>query len=225
MFEFGTISGAADRANRVTMIEHTAETTDVQDAALASRLQSGVEGAWDDCYERFNPLIKSIVSWRKWGFPSDVQEDVAQTVRMELGRALERYRGDTSLKHFVKRVTMFRCYDELRRQIRERDRLVPLRRRDENGAWVDFEMAAPQHRDPVTEVICTERIEILRETLEELGDTCRTVIEHFYAHGKSYADISDTLDISVKTVGSRLSKCLGKLRAMLSRRADFREVA
>ena len=73
----------------------------------------------------------------------------------------------------------------------------------------------------------------LRETLEEtigridealavhdalaaLSPECREVIDRFFCRDESYRQIGDALGIPSGTIGSRISRCLTRLRASLA---------
>ncbi len=78
----------------------------------------------------------------------------------------------------------------------------------ENGLLVDPPSGAPT---PDATVMNTERILLLREALDQLGQPCREIIELRYFGDLSYDEISNILQLNVKTVSSRLSKCLDRL--------------
>src|SRR5207244_9902548 len=64
---------------------------------------------------------------------------------------------------------------------------------------------------PDATLIASEQNALLREALDQLGEPCRQIIELRYFGGLSYEEISNTLQLNVKTVSSRLSKCLDRL--------------
>jgi RNA polymerase sigma factor (sigma-70 family) len=68
----------------------------------------------------------------------------------------------------------------------------------------------------------TERIGLIGQALEQLGGPCQEIIELRYFGDLSYEEISKTLDLNIKTVSSRLSKCLAKLE-LVTRQLFSRE--
>jgi len=60
-------------------------------------------------------------------------------------------------------------------------------------------------------MMSAERMLLLRESLDQLGEPCREIIELRYFGDLSYEEISNVLLLNVKTVSSRLSKCLDRL--------------
>ena len=60
-----------------------------------------------------------------------------------------------------------------------------------------------------------ERMFLVREALDQLGDPCREIIELKYFGDLSYEEIASELNMNPKTVSSRLSKCLDKLEGVI----------
>jgi RNA polymerase sigma-70 factor (ECF subfamily) len=68
---------------------------------------------------------------------------------------------------------------------------------------------------PASELERSETWAALRRSLDEMGDPCREIIELRYFGELSYEEISASLKLNVKTVSSRLSKCLDRLEALV----------
>ena len=66
-----------------------------------------------------------------------------------------------------------------------------------------------------------EQMALVRESLDQLGEPCREIIELRYFGDLSYEELSASSKMNPKTVSSRLSKCLDRLeeiaRKMFSR--------
>jgi RNA polymerase sigma-70 factor (ECF subfamily) len=56
-----------------------------------------------------------------------------------------------------------------------------------------------------------ETCRLVRQSLDQLDDDCREIMELRYYGDLSYAEIADELHLNPKTVSSRLSKCLDRL--------------
>jgi len=195
----------------------------MDDVALVEALRSNQATASEEFHARFDPLIRYIAAWRKWGFSADVQEDVVQNTHAVLAKGVTRFRGDATLEQFVKKVCILRCLDELRRSLSSRDREAALVYRNSDGEWVDRDVASPKEVHPVTELVRAERLAALRAELGKLEDGCRSAILCFYEKGRSYKQMSQEMGVAVNTVGSRLARCLKKLRLMLMRHPVFGE--
>jgi len=184
--------------------------------ALKPGLDIPVEGdqdGWARFFKEQDPLIVSVVSWSKWRFTASVRDDVCQKIRVELVRALPRFKADSSLNYFIKRICVHRCIDEIRRKVRQDNPLVSLVIQDaDTGQERERDLPAGDAFDPVVEVEREELIAAVRTLVEALDPTCRTAVQMFYLKGLTYQQMSDELGVAVNTVGSRLAKCLNKLK-------------
>lgn len=185
-------------------------------AALLEALKADDQDAWNRFFERFDTLIMSVVSWSKWRFDEHAREDVSQTIRAELLRSIKSVREEARLAGFIKRLCVNRCVDAIRRKVRDGEHLQPLVTRDEDGHFKESDVPTDDEYDPVEDVVRFERAELLRGALSEIDETCRDAIDQFYVKGLSYKEMAETQGVTVNTVGSRLSRCLGKMRSLLS---------
>ena len=69
-----------------------------------------------------------------------------------------------------------------------------------------------------------DRARALRGMLAKLEDTCRTALRQFYMEDLSYREMARAQGVAVKTVGTRLSRCLQKLRAHIERDRALKEL-
>ena len=193
------------------------------DDAMLDKLVGGDEEAWKRFFEVFDSLIRSIVSWPKWHFSETIREDILQTVRMEIHKSLGRFRKDSSLEYFVKRICIHRCIDEIRKQVRERELMSPYDYTQAGSDYREMMAGTGLDFDPVLAVVLSERASALREILNDMDDTCKNTIESFYFKNQSYKEMAARFNISVITAGTRLAKCLDKLKIILRRNRFFRE--
>ena len=196
------------------------EKTNVSDSPITDALRSGDKQAWCDFFCRFGASIRSIVAWSKWHFDFHTQEDVIQTIQLAIVQSITRLKSEQSLQAFVHKICVNRCIDMLRKQIREQNRLCPLGHWSEEGEWEDIDLAAGAEFDPVAVLQRSERAAALREALARMDVPSQTLIHEFYVQGLSYREIAQRHTIAVNTVGSRLSRCLDKLRDLLQQTAD-----
>jgi RNA polymerase sigma-70 factor, ECF subfamily len=71
------------------------------------------------------------------------------------------------------------------------------------------------------EIVRNELEQIVKTAIEELRDKCRTIFTLSRFSGLTYKDISDKLDISVKTVEAQISIALKKILLFLSKFGYF----
>ena len=71
-------------------------------------------------------------------------------------------------------------------------------------------------RNPSPDVLLqsAETCQLIRQSLDRVGDLCREIIELRYYGDLSYAEIATELRLNPKTVSSRLSKCLDRLASI-----------
>ena len=58
----------------------------------------------------------------------------------------------------------------------------------------------------------------VHEGLRALSGDCREILDRFFARDESYRSIGEALELPAGTIASRISRCLGKLRAQLEGR-------
>lgn len=192
-------------------------------AGFMAALREGRPLPWDQFFAAFDPLIRSVVAWEKWRLDAHTREDVAQGIRQELVRSLGQIKEATTVEAFIKTVCIHRIIDEIRRQVRTGRMTVSLQAVNEDGDVVDIPIATGPEHDPVTQIVHFERAAAVRQMIDEISGPCATVIRAFYFEGTLYKDIAASEGISINTVGTRLSKCLEKLRALMKRHAYFKE--
>lgn len=199
----------------------TAEYTLDQESRGA--LARGEEDAWTDFLAWADPIVRSVLQWPKWHFTPDTRNDLQQLIRTELVKSIDRVDHDSRLRPFVKRVCVNRCIDEVRRQVRERRTFVALTPHGPDDDRPPPEPPADASFDPVRTIVRMERAALLRELIDNLSDTCREAIADFYLHELTYREMSKRHNIAVNTVGSRLAKCLGKLRVLANEKPELLE--
>ena len=184
---------------------------------------SNSQQGWDLLFELYDPIIQAITRWSKWHFSEDEQLDVRQNIHLHLQSALPTFQEKSSLVWFIKQIAIRQCINEVRRQKRWSTVITPLVRKSSSGYWNELEFEDPDGTDPYTETTQNERRESLHSALQEVAPTCKESISLYYLRQHSYLEISKKLGISIRTVGSRLSKCLDKLHRQLRYKPAFKE--
>jgi RNA polymerase sigma-70 factor (ECF subfamily) len=126
---------------------------------------------------------------------------------------LESFRGASAFQTWVCRIALNKARDflERARAAKRGGGRPPLSLdadRSETGLAVDPPSGAPA---PDETLARQEDAALLHEALIRLGDPCREIIELRYFADLSYEELATSLCLNVKTVSSRLSKCLDKL--------------
>ncbi len=178
-------------------------------------LKKGVEKAWEHFFLQFDKEIRAIAAWPKWRFDAHTREDVVQIIKLAIVKSIKNLQSEQALHAFVRKICVHRCIDMLRKRLREQGRFLSLGHFSDDGEWEDLDIAADDEYDPVTVLLRAERVSTVRTALARMDAPCQKMIRQFYIENRSYREIAESDGISINTVGSRLSRCLNKLRPLL----------
>jgi RNA polymerase sigma factor (sigma-70 family) len=171
------------------------------DAQLVSRCRGGDQAAWNELVERFSRYVFAICV-QAFRLPPEDAEDVFQEVFARVYQHLDRLRSDDSIRPWIAQLTRRLCIDRLRSSGRE----GPAELDDLDPGGVDEALAGLD--DALT----------LRASLDAVGDPCRDILDRFFSRDESYKAIGEALGLPAGTIASRISRCLGKVRAELEGR-------
>jgi RNA polymerase sigma factor (sigma-70 family) len=171
------------------------------DAQLVARCRAGDQAAWNELVERFSRYVYAI-STQAFRLPQPDAEDVFQEVFARVYQHLDRLRSDEAIRPWIAQLTRRLCIDRLRAGGRE----SPAEAEEIETAEVDATLAGLD--DALT----------VRAGLEAIGEPCSEILDRFFARDESYKSIGEALGLPAGTIASRISRCLGKLRAELEGR-------
>jgi RNA polymerase sigma-70 factor (ECF subfamily) len=150
---------------------------------------------------------------------SDAEEarDLTQETFLRAFQSIDRFRGDASLKTWIYRIAINQARNRWRWwRRRRRDVTVSLDATDEHR---DQPLAATLPNDnspsPEQQTLARERESQLREALCGLRQSYREAVILRDVEGFSYEEIAQTLQISIGTVKSRISRGRLELRKQL----------
>jgi RNA polymerase sigma-70 factor (ECF subfamily) len=143
--------------------------------------------------------------------------DLTQETFLRAFQSIARFRGDSSLKTWIYRIAINQARNRWRWwRRRKRDVTVSLDATDEHR---DKPLAATLPSDnspsPEQETLAHEREAQLREALQGLRQSYREAVILRDVEGFSYEEIARTLQISIGTVKSRISRGRLELRHQL----------
>lgn len=165
------------------------------DAELVTRCRAGDQAAWEALVDRYARYVHAIVA-RVYRLDSHDAEDVFQEVFARVYERLESLREDEAVRPWIAQLTRRLCIDRLRAGARESD--ADIDELPELGAEDDL--------------TALEEAFDVHEAMAELPETCRQILDRFYARDESYRTIGDNLGLPAGTIASRISRCLDKLR-------------
>src|SRR6185503_11796332 len=150
---------------------------------------------------------------------SDAEEarDLTQETFLRAFQSIGRFRGDSNLKTWIYRIAINQARNRWRWwRRRRRDVTVSLDTTDDrNDQPLSNRLASDEAIDPEQETLAREREGHLRAALLELKRPFREAVVLRDVEGFSYEEIAETLQISMGTVKSRLSRGRLELRSKL----------
>jgi RNA polymerase sigma-70 factor (ECF subfamily) len=196
----------------------SAASTEVRSAVedqFLERLQRGEAAA----FERLVAERSSDVYALLYRLTSDAEEarDLTQETFLRAFQSISRFRGDADLKTWIYRIAVNQARNRWRWwKRRRRDVTVSL---DGNSGNSEQPLSASLRNedapDPEQETLAHEREGQLREALMGLRQAYREAVILRDVEGFSYDEIATTLEISIGTVKSRLSRGRLELRQKL----------
>lgn len=189
------------------------------DHALVERCRSGEEQAWNELYERYWPVVYKFVYQFDWRISLEDAEELAQEVFIKAVRGIDRFRGDCSIKTWLLRIATSCVFDWLARaEAAKRGKGLATVRFDEVTGLLDVEQPAQAGADdPAIKACQTEILEVIAALLERLPSKYRVLVHLRFFEGLSYEEIGAVLRLKPKTVSSRLSRCMSRLRGYLEK--------
>jgi RNA polymerase sigma-70 factor (ECF subfamily) len=185
----------------------------VTERELIERCRRGEAAAWDEVFDRHYAAVGRFVFQICPQLTREDAEEVCQEVFLSAIKHLATFQGNSRLQTWLFRIAANKARD-FREKLMAAKRgggqvTVSLHAEREDGTpLLDPPASAP---GPDAALVSGETAELLREALDRLGEPCREIIEMRYFGDLSYEEISAAIELNVKTVSSRLSKCLDRL--------------
>jgi RNA polymerase sigma-70 factor (ECF subfamily) len=141
-------------------------------------------------------------------------EDAAQDTFLKAYRSLNDFKPNASLYTWLYRIAVNTCIDHKRKPFFE-----SIFRRSDTGE--DMVIEHPSDLPSPEKEYESKQIQVaIQKALRKLSPKLRAVIVLKEMDGLSYEEIADTLDVSIGTVKSRISRARDELRILLK---DFME--
>ena len=184
------------------------------EAQFIERLRAGETAAFDHLVQERSGEVYALL----YRMTEDAEEarDLTQETFLRIFQSIDRFRGDADLKTWIYRIAIKQARNRWRWwRRRRRDVTVSL---DAEGARDERPLSARLRDgriDPEEEALARERELALRKALRTLGRSFREVVILRDVEGLSYEEVAATLEISIGTVKSRLSRGRQELRRKL----------
>ncbi len=176
-----------------------------------------VEKAVNDDRDAFGEIVKR---WERKIFAlcfgmlarEDEARDAAQETFIAAYRNLKNFRGEAKVSSWLHRIAVNQCLTTKRRQKTRSENFL-----DDETSQAERVFAAPSHLSPARTAEQSERLKIVRQAVSSLPPDLREVIVMKEFEEMTFQEISDTLDIPLSTVKSRVYTALKQLKMKLER--------
>lgn len=182
------------------MVERPARIPRWSDAPLVARVKKGDAGAWHQLVDRYGDYVNALL--RSASVPEADRPDAFQHVFVELFRALGKLEQTDHLAPWLRQTTLRHGIKLRRKAARETE--LP-----------EEELVAPDSLSQELEL--AERRLLIRVAVLSLKDQCRQLITllFFADPPQPYAEVAQSLGLSVGSMGQTRQRCLDALRKAL----------
>ena len=142
----------------------------------------------------------------------DEARDAAQETFISAYRNLANFRGEAKVSSWLHRIAVNQCLTKQRRTKTRSETFLDDEENSEERVFV-----APLHQSPSRLTEQSERLSLVRQAVNALPADLRQVIVMKEFQELTFQEISDTLDLPLSTVKSRLYTALKQLRMKLER--------
>jgi RNA polymerase sigma-70 factor (ECF subfamily) len=201
----------ADTSSKLTPMASESE------AELLARCRKGDSEAWDALFDRHYAAAGRFIFQLGYDLTREDVDEICQEVFLTVIKSLHTFQGNCQFQTWLFRIAANKTRDYRQRQNAAKrgggQITLSLNQNsdDPDGFVIDPPSTAP---GPDMVLMQAENVTLVAQALEELGGPCQEIIELRYFADLSYEEIGRSLDLNMKTVSSRLSKCLDKLEAL-----------
>ncbi|MBZ5729406.1 MAG: sigma-70 family RNA polymerase sigma factor [Acidobacteriia bacterium] len=192
--------------------ERAAESAEVDDLGLVEALREGSERAYEELLDRFQQPAYAL-AMRLLNDQSEAS-DVVQEVFLKVFRNIGHFRGQSSLKTWIYRITVNEAHNARRWFFRHRRNEVDLDTDPEDTRdWK--ENIADGGRSPFDVAFNGEQHVMIERALERINPIFREAVVLRDITDSSYEEIAEILGVSLGTVKSRILRGRDALREEL----------
>ena len=183
---------------------------ELTDEKLVELAVSGNSEAFGEIVKRWERKIFALC-FGMLGRDDDAR-DAAQETFIAAYRNISNFRGEAKVSSWLHRIAVNQCLTTKRRTRTRSEDFI-----DEDSGAEDRTFVVPAHHSPANTTEATERLTIVRQAVSSLPVDLRQVIVMKEFEEMTFQEISETLDLPLSTVKSRLYTALRQLRMKLER--------
>lgn len=175
------------------------------DVRLVAACRNGDERAWGALIDKYKRLIFSICL--KYGARAEDAADIFQSVCLELFSGLDDLRRSESIKAWLVRVTLHRCYH--------------WKKQERAHGAVGLEELPEEPEDPTTGARAileeVEKEQTVREVVQRLPARCAEMVRLLFYEDPPlpYAEVARRLGLATGSIGFIRGRCLKRLQKTL----------
>lgn len=176
------------------------------DLDLVDRHLHGDARAFEEIYQRYSGMVYNL-SLRMSADPDEAL-DLSQEIFLRIFRHLPKFRGGSSLKTWIYRVSLNHCRSRLGRKKPDPQPLT----------GPEGETVRPirdPRRDPEERAMAGDEGRLVTEALARLPTPFREAVALRDLEGLTYQEIAEVLRVRIGTVRSRIARGREKLRQLL----------
>lgn len=193
--------------------------TPTAEQALLAKARRGDQRALGELLVAYQDRLYSVCL-RMVSHPDDAAE-VCQDVLLKVVQGIGKFRGESGLATWMTRIAMNQSISHLRKRRLRRtvslDQASQTDRDDDQASALRHQLADSSEPGPDQRVQDSEMLDRLQRAMANLDDDFRAVLVLRDIEQLDYAQISQTLDIPVGTVKSRLFRARLALRQEVDR--------
>lgn len=192
---------------------------DLEDLRLVGLLREGVDLAYEELLNRFQQQVYTLAV-RLLNDPAEAA-DVVQEVFLKVFRNISSFRGQSTLKTWIYRITVNEAHNARRWFFRHKRREVELDNGpEESRNWK--ETIPDRSRSPFDIALEGEQHSLLEAALDRINPIFREAVVLRDVTDLSYEEIAEILGVSLGTVKSRILRGRDALREELAGRLKNR---
>jgi RNA polymerase sigma-70 factor, ECF subfamily len=170
--------------------------------ALSRRIREGDVAAFETAFRLYYARLCSFARHRVGSLAA--AEEIVQETFLRVWQNRHRLDPAQSLRAYLYRSVLNHSLNE-------------MKHREVENRWLRLETNARLTSEPADEGIQTSELAAaVQQTLGNLPERCRLIFTMSRDQGLTYAEIAETLDISIKTVETQMGRALKALRSSLA---------
>jgi RNA polymerase sigma-70 factor, ECF subfamily len=188
-----------------------------EDLELIQGLRQSSEEAYERLLQRFQQPVYNL-ALRLLSDPSDAS-DVVQEVFLKVFRNVDSFRGQSSLKTWIYRITVNEAHNHRRWFFRHRGKEVGLEDEGQDTRR-PVDVVPDAGRSPFDYVLDHEKQRLIEAALARINPTFRASVVLRDIADLSYEEIAEVLQVTLGTVKSRILRGREALRQELEGRLE-----